>query len=106
MSNPQVKFLIAHGISNGITNDIITFLSANKNYHTSHEIVNHLIRVKSNSYNTLVTLLRNKYHNIGGFAEPASHIGSLCSYLSNRGMLSHSIKYCSVLKKKEDAFSI
>ncbi|WP_147565036.1 hypothetical protein [Clostridium tyrobutyricum] len=102
MSNPQVKFQTSKGIVGTLTNDINTFLSATPGiYYTSHEIDS---LITSTAYNTLKKLLVS-YGN-SGFAEPSSHIGSLCSHLAKQGLLKHSQKYCPYLHKIEDAFAI
>lgn len=102
MGNPQVNFQTNRGIVVPLTNDIITFLSLNLGvFYTSHEIDNLITSVTYNTLKGILVVYKNS-----GFAEPSSHIGSLCSHLAKLAVLKHTQKYCSFLNKIEDAFAI
>lgn len=99
--NPQLQFLKKISLLSPLINDIKDFLNKNNSLYTSHEILQGL----SNENIIKLKAVLTNYEN-NGFAEPASHIGSICSYLVNEGTLEHEMKECSILNKIEDAFSI
>jgi len=100
---PQLLFLRKHGLFQTLCNDVMGFLSSNPGIpYSSHEILNSIIN-SSGAVQTLCQLL-STYK--GGFAEVASHIGAISSYLSCQQQITHTTKICSVLNKSEDAFSM
>ena len=103
MANAQIKFLNRRGrraLKAILVNEILQILNRQPGvYLTSHEIKN---LITPTSLAPLLLLLVNYS---GGFAEPASFVGSISSELAQNGILNHGRQKCSVLNKLEDAFA-
>lgn len=101
MANAQIKFLNKRVT---LKNLLVTEILQVTNQHqggllSSHEVMN----LMSPSSVAQLRLALSNYSG-SGFAEPASHIGSLCAELAQQGLLRHSQKLCTVLNRNDDAF--
>lgn len=103
MANAQIKFLNKRGggrVKALLIIEILNVLNRNLGlFLSSHEI---LALMPPTSVAPLRLLIANYS---GGFGEAASHIGSLCAELAQRGVLIHGHQRCTVLRKLEDAFA-
>lgn len=100
MTNAQIKFWDKKPMQKVlIVADILRVASGQ--FNTSHELKLMMDPVII----TLITTALNGYGS-SGFTEPASHIGSLCAELAQRGLLVHGKKDCTVLHRNEDAFMV
>lgn len=103
MANAQIKFWNNNPKQKSdLVSEILRVTRLNRGQlHTSHELTNLMNPA-------VIALVNNSlvgYQN-SGYAEPASHIGSLCAELAQQGLLVHGKKYCSFLHRIDDAFAV
>jgi len=102
MANAQIKFLNKRvALKNLLVREILRVTSQYQgNFLSSHEVMGSM---STNSVVQLRLALNN--YSASGFAEPASHIGSLCAELAQQGHLRHGQKICPILNRTDDAFA-
>jgi hypothetical protein len=103
MANSQIYFWDKRPTGKAaLVANILTVLSQNTgNFLTSHEIRRRMSQAAIAILNTALAGYQNS-----GFAEPSSHVGSLCAELSQQSQIIRGTKLCPVNHRVDAAFRV